>query len=89
VRSGTDGFSYLAPVLNSGVEDFDFVALEVVGGEDLQMTEAGADGVFAKSASHEGEVSTGEEQARYAATHHQQGHQRPAAVAEDITKRKQ
>ncbi len=41
-----------------------FVAFEVVGGEDLQVTEAGADGVFAKPAGHEGEVSAGKKQVR-------------------------
>ena len=84
-----DGCGHLAPVFDSGVEDLDFVALEVIGGEDLQVTEAGADGVFAKAANHEGKVSAGEKQASHAAADHQQGHQRSAAIAEDVTKRKQ
>ena len=84
-----DGCGDLAPVFDAGVEHADFVALEVVGGEDLQVTEAGADGVFAESAGHEGEVSAGQEKAGHAAANHQQGHQGSAAIAEDVTKCKQ
>ena len=58
----------------------------MIGGEDLQVAEAVADGVFAETAGHEGEVSAGQQQAGDASADHQQGHQRAAAIAEDVTK---
>ena len=77
-----------APVLDAGIEDADFVAAKVLGGEDLQMAEAVVDGVFAQAAGHEGKVAAGEQQAGDAAADHQQSHQRAAAIAKDIAKGK-
>ncbi len=61
----------------------------MLGGEDLKMSEAVADGVFAQTPNHEGKVPAGEQQARNSATDHQQGHQRAAAIAKNVTKREQ
>jgi hypothetical protein len=81
-----DGCSYSTPVVDAGVEDADLIAREVIGGEDLQMTEAAVDGVFAKTVRHKGEVAAGQEQSGHASAHHQQRHQSAAAVTKDVAK---
>ena len=89
VVGGADVGGNLPPVADAGVENVDFVAAEVLGVEDLDVAEAGADGAFAQAAKHEGEESADEEKAGNAAADHEQRHHRAAAIAEDVTKRKQ
>ena len=46
VFSGTDVGCNVLPVADAGVENVDFVAAEVLGGEDLDVAEAVADGAL-------------------------------------------
>jgi hypothetical protein len=63
-----------------------FFAVEVLGGENLQMAEAVIDGAFAKSPEHAGKEAAHKQQAGNASTHHHQGHDGAAAIAEDVSK---
>ena len=76
----------LTPVFDAGIEDADFVALEVIGGEYLQVAETVVDRVFAQAVRHEGEVSAGKQQAGHASANHDQGHDGAAPVAKDVSK---
>ena len=78
----------MTPVVDAGVENAVFVAVEVLGSEDLHVTEAAVDSVFAEAVRHEGKVAAGQQQSRDASAHHEQRHQRAAAVAEDVAKGK-
>ena len=79
---------HLTPVVNAGVENAVFVAVKVIGGEDLHVAEAAVDGVFAEAVCHEGKVAAGQQQSSHASAHHEQRHQGAAAVAEDVAKGK-
>ena len=82
-----DGFHcgrHLPPVVDAGIEYVDLVAPEVLGREDLDVTEAVADGAFAQAVDHVREVSACQKKTGDATAHHEQGHNRAAAVAKDV-----
>src|SRR3974377_1304145 len=79
----------LAPVADACVEDVYFVPLEVLGIEDLDMPEAGADRAFSQPAKHEGEESAYQQKPANPPSHHQQGHHLAPPVAKYVTKREQ
>ena len=76
------------PVIDAGIEYMHFVTPEVLGGEDLDVAEAVADSVFAQTVDHVGEVSTRQKKTGDASAHHEEGHDRAAAVAKDVAERK-
>ena len=86
VAAGGDGCGHLAPVVDAGIEDVHLVAVEVLGGEDLQVAEAVVDGAFAKAPKHAGKEAADQEQPGHASADHDQGHERAAAIAKDVSK---
>jgi hypothetical protein len=86
VTGGADIRGDALPVADSSVEDMNFVATEVLGIEDLDMTEAVADGALTKAVKHEGEEPAHEEQTGNASADHEKRHEGAAAIAEDVTK---
>ena len=86
MAAGLDGCGHLTPVIDAGVEGANLVAVEVIGGEDLDVTEAAIDGMFAEAPKHAGKEAADEQQPGDASADHEQGHQSAAAVAEDIAK---
>jgi hypothetical protein len=65
-----------------------FVALEVLGSENLNVAEAVPDRAFTQAVKHESEESADEQQTGHAAAHHHQRHHGAAAIAKNVTKRK-
>jgi hypothetical protein len=63
-----------------------FFAVEVLGGEDLQMAEAVVDGAFAQAPEHAGKEAADQQQAGDASADHDERHDRAAAIAEDVSK---
>jgi hypothetical protein len=81
-----DGCGHLAPVVNASVEDANFIAIKVIGGEYLDVTEAAIDGGFAQAPEHEGKEAAHEKQSGDASTNHEQRHHGAAAIAKDVAK---
>jgi hypothetical protein len=77
---------HLTPVIDAGVESANFVAIEVIGGKDLDVAEAAIDGVFAKAPKHAGKEAADKQQSGDASTNHEESHHCAAAVAEDVAK---
>jgi hypothetical protein len=63
-----------------------FFAIEVLGGEYLDVAEAVVDGAFAQSPEHAGKEAADEQQAGHASANHDEGHDGAAAIAEDVSK---
>jgi hypothetical protein len=63
-----------------------FFAIEVLGGEDLDVAEAVIDCAFAQAPEHAGKETADEQQACDASSNHDQGHDGAAAIAKDVTK---
>ena len=83
---GADVGGDVLPVADAGIEYMDFVAVEVLGVEDLDVAETVADRALAESAEHEGKESADEEESGNASADHEQRHDGAAAIAEDVTK---
>jgi hypothetical protein len=86
MAASLDGCGDLSPVVDAGVEDMLFFAVEVLGGEDLNVAETVIDRAFAQAPKHSGEEAADEKEAGNASSNHDQGHDGAAAIAEDVTK---
>jgi hypothetical protein len=85
MAAGLDVCGHLTPVIDAGVQSANFVAIEVIGGEDLHVAEAAIDRMFAKAPEHEGEEAANEQQTGDASANHEEGHHGAAAVAEEVS----
>jgi hypothetical protein len=79
---------HLLPVRDACVEHMHFVAAKMLGREDLDVPEPGANGALTQAPEHEGEEPAHEQKAGYSTAHHQQRHQCAPAITEYVTKRK-